>query len=265
MKIRKYLSIYLSYFVQYWKSRLEYRSDFLISGTGQLINTVVQLGFLTLIFTQVESIRGWSFNEMLFLAGFSGSVVFTHNFFLFNIYRLGEEYVVTGDLDRFLLRPLSPLFQIYADSVHDNNLPKLIANLALVVYAGTQLGLVMTPVKWFYALFTFVSGVMTVASIYLLFSSTSFWTGTSKSAIWLIFRLSDFRRYPFGIFGLIIQVALVTVVPLAFASYFPVSYILSKPGYETAKLFSLVSGPVLFAVAWLLWRKGLSEYSSTGS
>ncbi|EHK01027.1 hypothetical protein HRED_10052 [Candidatus Haloredivivus sp. G17] len=58
---------------------------------------------------------------MLFLAGFGGTVIFTQNVFFFNIIRLGEEYLITGDFDRFLVRPLNPLFQDNPHQVRSRN------------------------------------------------------------------------------------------------------------------------------------------------
>lgn len=264
-KLRKYARIYWLYFVQYWKSRLIYKSDFIIGALGQTVSVAVSLAFLTLIFTQIETLQGWTFNEMLFLAGFGGLAVFTHNVFLYNITRLGEDYIVTGDFDRMLLRPLNPLFQIYADNIRDNNVPKVIANIALMAYAANQIGLQITPVKSLYFVTSLISGILVIASIYLFFSTTAFWTGTSRSAVWLIFRLSDFRKYPIEIFGVIIQALLVTLVPLAFASVFPASFILGKEAFRNWQLITPFVGPVFFIGAYSFWKFGLSRYSSTGS
>lgn len=264
-EIRKHLRIYWLYFRQYWKSRLVYRTDFLLGALGQTVSVAVSLAFLTLVFTQIESIQGWTFNEMLFLAGFGGTVVFTNNIFLFNIYRLGEEYILTGDFDRFLLRPLNPLFQIYADDIRDNNLPKVIANIALMVYAGSKIGLTLSLTEIFYLFGSYISGVLVIASVYLLLSTTAFWTGTSRSSMWMFFRVSNFRKYPLEVFGTVIQAILVTLIPLAFASFFPVSYVLGKPGFELAKTVTPIIGPVFFSLAYLFWRYGLGKYSSTGS
>jgi ABC-2 type transport system permease protein len=263
--LKKYARIYYLYFVQYMKSRMIYKTDFVLGASAQLVSTAVSLAFLTLVFTQIENLQGWTFNEMLFLAGFGGTVIFTQNVFFFNIIRLGEEYIIKGKLDRFLVRPLNPLFQVYADSVHDNNMPKVIANLALIFSAGYQIGLNPDLLMITYAAFSMLSGMLVAASIYLLFSSTAFWTGTSRNAVWLIFRLSNFRKYPIDIFALAIQGLLVTLVPLAFASFFPASYILGKEGFEAWKLITPFVGPVFFYMAYRFWKVGLSNYSSTGS
>jgi ABC-2 type transport system permease protein len=225
----------------------------------------VSLAFLTLVFTNITNLQGWTFNEMLFLAGFGGTVLFTHGLFLFNIIRLGEEYILSGDMDRILLRPLNPLFQVYADDVHDNNLPKLIANIALLIYASSQIGLNFSLIQTLYAGFSMVSGLMVTASIYLFFSTTAFWTGTSQSAVWMIFRVSNFRKYPLEIFTVAIQALLVTLVPLAFASYFPASFLLGKEGFTSWKIATPFVGPIFYYSAYKFWKYGLSKYSSTGS
>lgn len=189
-----------------------------------------------------------------------------HHVFFLNIYSLGERYIVQGRLDRFLVRPLNPLFQVYADNVSDDNLSKLLANIGILIYASGQLGVqILTPVKIVYGVVAVVSGVLVFASVYLTFATTAFWTGKSKAAIWILFRLSDFRRYPFGIYMLPVQVLLTTLVPIAFATFFPATYFLERGTWGAWQMVSLAAGPVLFLLAYRFWRLGLSNYSSTGS
>ena len=262
---RKHLSIYWLYFRQYWKSRLVYKTDFVLGFTAQAISLVMSLAFLTLIFTRVESINGWSFNEMLLLAGIGGFVMNLHHVFLFNVYRLGSKFVVRGKLDRLLLRPLNPLFQVYADDVSDNNISKLVANAALIVYASSQLAIQIGLTQLLYGFLAILSGVLVFAGVFLIFSTTAFWTGKSRSAMWLVFQISDFRKYPYSIYQLPVQALLVTLVPLAFASFFPATYFLGKPGWQKWQTASLVAGPVFYFLAYRFWLFGLSRYNSTGS
>jgi len=263
--LKKYLSIYWYYFKQYWKTRLVYKGDFAVGFIAQLVNLGASLAFLTLLFTQVDSINGWSFNEMLFLAGIGGFIMNFHHIFLFNMFSL-EDYVVEGKMDRFLVRPLSPLFQVYSDKVSDNNLSKLIANSALITYSANQLGLqLLTVSNLIYGAAFLISGVLVFAAAYMAFAATSFWTGKSRSAIWLIFRLSEYRRYPYSIYSTAIQIVLVTLIPIAFASFFPATYFLGREGWRTWQLASIAAGPVLFLFSYRFWKIGLSNYSSTGS
>ncbi len=263
--LRKYLSIYSMYFKQYWKTRLIYKTDFLVGLTAQLVNLGTSLAFLTLLFTQVDSINGWTFNEMLFLAGVGGVIMNTHHIFLFNMYNL-EEYIVEGKFDRFLVRPLSPLFQVYSDDVSDNNLSKLIVNIALIAYASNRIGMnILTAENIVYGSLALLSGVLVFAATYMYFATTAFWTGKSRSAIYLIFLLSDYRRYPYGIYSLPIQAVLITLIPIAFASFFPATFFLGRESWLTWQLASIIAGPVLFTLSLTFWKTGVSNYSSTGS
>jgi len=242
-----------------------YKKDFVLGMAAQLVSMTTALAFLTLVFTQVNSIQGWSFNELLLLAGFSGFVMNLHHIFLFNIYRLGEDYIVKGGMDRLLLRPLNPLFQLYADDVSDNNVSKFIANGALIIYSSIQIGLEVGLVNLLGGIGFIFSGVLVFAAAFLAFATTAFWTGKSDAAIWLIFQLSDFRKYPYNIYGTAIKVLLVSLVPIAFASFFPVTFLLEKQGWKFWQVISLVAGPVFYFMAYKFWKYGLSQYSSTGS
>ncbi|MDY6770602.1 MAG: ABC-2 family transporter protein [Candidatus Nanohaloarchaea archaeon] len=265
-EFRRYLRIYTLFFRQFMKTRLVYKTDFLLGFFGQAISLGSSLAFLTLLFTQVQTIHGWTFPEMLFLAGLGGVIMNLHHIFLFNIFNLGKWYIVKGRFDRFLVRPLNPLFHVYADRVSDDNISKFIVNIILVVYAAGQLSVpLFTPVKLVYGFFALVSGVLVFAAIYLVFATTAFWTGKSQSAIWLIFQLSDYRRYPFGIYAVPIQIILTTAIPIAFASFFPATFFLQKGGWGIWQLVALVAGPVLYLLAYRFWLFGLSHYSSTGT
>jgi len=202
---------------------------------------------------------------MLLLAGVGGFIMNLHHIFLFNIYRLGETFIVKGKLDRLLLRPLNPLFQVYADDVSDNNISKFIVNAALIVYASSKLSLKLGIIDLIYALAALTSGILIFAGIYLIFATTAFWTGKSKSAMWLVFQMTDFRKYPYSIYQTPIQVILITMIPLAFASFFPTTFFLDRESWRVWQIASIFIGPVFYLIAYRFWKYGLSKYSSTGS
>ena len=263
--LKKHLLIYRKFFVTYMKSRLVYKTDFILGLVSQTINLSISLAFLTLIFTQVESIQGWTFNEMLFLAGFGGVVLNLHHVFFFRLYSLGKDHILSGTMDRFLVRPLNPLYQVFASGISDDNISKLIANFALLLYASSQIGIEFGIVKLVYGILAVISGVLIIGGIFLLLSTTAFWTGRSREVFWLFFRISDFRKYPFGIYNSAMQIILVTLIPIAFAAFFPATYFLQKGQWAEAQLIALVAGPVFYLLAYQFWKFGLSNYSSTGS
>ncbi len=263
--VKKHLSVYISFFRMYMKSRLIYKTDFVLGFTSQLINLIFSVAFLTLIFTQVQAIDGWSFNEILLLAGVGGVILNLHHIFFFGLYTLGRDYIVSGRFDRFRVRPLNTLFQVYASHVGDDNLSKFLANIALIIYASIQLGISISIFTVIYGSIALVSGVMVIMAIFLGLATTAFWTGRSRAVFWLFFRISDFRKYPYGIYFDSVKILLVTIIPIAFMSYFPTAFILGREDYYYLQLFTLLAGPVFFLITYRFWKAGLRRYSSTGS
>lgn len=264
--VDRYAGIYWQYFVQYWKSRLVYKGDFLLGVVSQAISLAGSLAFLGLLFTQVDNINGWTFHEMLLLAGVGGFIMNLHHLFLFEIYRLGQDFVVEGGMDRVLVRPLNPLFQVYASGVSDNNLSKFLVNIALIGYAIQHISMpIVTPANLLYFAAATVSGVLVFAAIYLVFATTAFWTGRSDAALWFIFQITDFRKYPYDIYSAGIRILLVTAIPLAFASFFPTTFLLDLTQWRQWQLLTLLAGPIFYILAYQFWKVGLGNYSSTGS
>ncbi len=264
-EVKRHLRVYWKFIKVFLKSRLIYPKDTILGLFSQLIALAASLGFLTLIFTQVESLQGWSFNEMLLLAGVGGLILNIHHVFFFALYELGDKYIINGKFDRLKLRPLNLLFQVYSGYMAYDNLSKAVANLALVVYAVVNLSIEFGIVQVVYFLTAVVNGVMVIASMFVVLSTTAFWTGRSKSVFWMFFNVSDFRKYPFDIYGNAVKILLLTAFPLAFMSYLPTAFLLGEQSYETLQLATLVSGPVFFLLAYQFWRLGVKKYSSTGS
>ena len=63
--------LFALYFAQYAKARLEYRLDFFSSVFASFLGTLASFGFLLIVFSRVPAVKGWSFEEMVFLYGFS--------------------------------------------------------------------------------------------------------------------------------------------------------------------------------------------------
>ena len=262
---KKHWVVYKKFFFMYMKSRLIYKADFVLGFTSQLISLIFTVAFLSLLFTQVENIQGWTFNEILLLAGFSGMILNLHHVFFFAPYRLGEDYIISGRMDRYFVRPLNMLFQVFARYLSDDNISKLLANIVMIVYAWNQIGLTLGPLKVLYGAAAIVSGVMVIGAIFITFGTTAFWTGRSQAVFWLFFRISDFRKYPYSIFSQPIKILLVTLVPIAFTSFFPTTYLLDMTQWRPWQLATLVVGPIFYLAAYQFWKYGLSNYSSTGS
>ena len=74
------------YFAQYAKARLEYRLDFFSSVLASFLGTLASFGFLLIVFSRVPAVKGWTFEEMVFLYGFSLVPLGIFNVLSWNLY-----------------------------------------------------------------------------------------------------------------------------------------------------------------------------------
>ena len=104
--------LFALYFAQYAKARLEYRLDFFSSVFASFLGTLASFGFLLIVFSRVPAVKGWSFEEMVFLYGFSLIPLGIFNVLSWNLYMFPDRYLIEGRFDRVLLRPVSSVFQV---------------------------------------------------------------------------------------------------------------------------------------------------------
>ena len=78
--------------------RLAYRVDFMVDLGANLFAIGVQLATLTVLFSKVDALRGWSFEQVLFIYGFSLLPLGLFNLVSINLYRFAEHYIADGNL-----------------------------------------------------------------------------------------------------------------------------------------------------------------------
>jgi len=265
-EVKHHWQVYRSFFIAFVKTKLIYKTDFILGTLNQLVSLTASVAFIGLIFTQIESLNGWSIYELLFLAGVSRLILNVHGFFGFGPFSLGEHYIVRGRLDRFKVRPLNVLFQVYGSYVQTHAFSDIVASIFLIAYTLPYLGVtVITPLNMVYFLFAVVSGVLTIGAVFLAFASTGFWTGRTESLFQIFFDLASFRKYPLTIYSAPLKAFFTVLFPVAFASFYPVTFLLGKESSAFLEFTTLFVGPVFYLGAYGFWRYGLSKYSSTGS
>jgi ABC-2 type transport system permease protein len=126
------LRLFLLYFAQYAKVRLAYKADFLIAFFSSMTATVLAFGFVLVLFSKIPRLQDWSFNEVMFLYGFSLIPLGFFNVVSWNLYEFGEIYVIEGKFDRVLLRPVSTLFQVIFEKFRLESLQEVVTGCVVV-------------------------------------------------------------------------------------------------------------------------------------
>ena len=145
-KMRYYASVAALSIRQSIQSRLEY--PFML--TGHVLANCIQwvVGFATIKFVvdQFGSIGGWGYESLAFLYGMS---VLSHGLavvFFIQTWGLGY-WMIDGEFDRFLLRPMNLIFQFLFDDFNLIGFTDILPGLMVFIYGCTKVSLPLTLTK----------------------------------------------------------------------------------------------------------------------
>jgi ABC-2 type transport system permease protein len=263
--MKRHLKLFALYFAQYSKVRLAYKGDFFIAFFSSMAATVVGFGFVLVLFTKIPRLQGWSFDEILFLYAFSLIPLGFFNVVSWNLYEFGDIYIIQGKFDRILLRPIDSLFQVLSEKFRIESLQEVVTGVWVLAVASRHLGYRWTPSDYLWFPLMVLSGAMIYLAVFLILTAVSFWFEDRVGIVPPVFNMLTFGRYPLTIYSVFIQFLLSWIVPFGFASFYPSAHFLHRVQFET--YFHLVPAVALsfFALACLVWNRGVQNYSSTGS
>lgn len=263
--MKRYLRLFVQYFVQYCKVRLAYKADFFISVASTLVATVFGLALVFLLFRRAPEIAGWTFDEILFLYGFGLIPLALFNMVSVNLYFFGQLYIVEGKFDRVLLRPVHSLFQVMSEQFRLEAVSDALVGLALVVHAASKIGLVLSPMQWAIAVGAALCGFAIYLGVFLILTCVSFWAEDRVGVIPPVYNMLTFGRYPLDIYNPLIRFLLSWVIPFGFAAFYPSAKLLGHSEYDQVFLALPLVAALSLVIAILLWNRGVQNYSSTGS
>ncbi len=261
------LYIYGLYFLQFFKARMSYRGDFIASLLTSVVVSVSGMLFVFFLIDgeTVKSLKGWGRAEVLFIYGYSFLATALFSTVAPNLYGFGDKYVIQGQFDRVLLRPLSTLPQVLFDSFNLESLGNLIVGGLILNYAKDLLAISFSPLDWLWLVVSAFSGAVILLSVFVILSASSFLFEDRLGISAPFFNLLNFARYPIAIFNRTIQLVLSFVIPFAFVAFYPATHFFSRGGYESYCYATPLVAVIFAALAYYSWNFGVSRYSSTGS
>jgi len=248
------------------KTWSEYRMDFFIGITAVLVSNLTSIVLFWIIFSHVTTINNWTLDQMFFLLGlYFTSLGLWHVFLQGPMPHRIERYIVNGELDGLLLRPVNTLSLLILSKIDDDGIGDLIAGLLLLLYASNALSIVWSVQNIVLIISTVLGSVLIIFSLMLLLTSAGFWVIKSSILTNLLYPIMRFIEFPLEIYNPFIIFILTFVLPLGFINYYPAQLFLSKGSITFASYLTLFVGIVFFSIAYKLWKFGLKNYSSTGS
>lgn len=261
------MGIYLAYFARFIQARLSYKWDLIAELVATLVVTVTGLLFIVLLLDgeTITNLRGWTREEILFIYGYSLLPTALFNVIGPNLYQFGDKYVIQGQYDRVLLRPLNGTLQVLFESFNLESVANFAVGLAVVSYASLQLGLSFGFLDLVWLLVSSISGAVILLSVFVILASASFHFEDRLGIAPPFYNLIMFGRYPLPIFNHLVQFILTWVVPFAFAAFYPATHFIGRSEFRVLCYASPLMAVASATVAAACWRWGESRYSSTGN
>ncbi|NLK94572.1 MAG: multidrug ABC transporter permease [Clostridiales bacterium] len=263
--MKRYIKLYKRFLQQYIKSLMEYRVDFVLGLIGFILVQMAGVVFIQLIFNSIPSLQGWSFYEILFIYGIAQIPRGIDHVFTDYLWIFSWKTIAKGEFDRYLLRPINPLFQVISESFQPDGFGEIIIGTVLVIYSSFHLGISFGIIQILSFIVIMISATIIYTSIKLATTSIAFWVKFSQSYIFMAYSISGFAKYPIGIFPKGVKIVLIGIIPFAFTGYYPGAYLLGRESFFMGVVMTAIISIIAFIVAYNIWLKGIKVYESAGN
>ncbi|WP_245856092.1 ABC transporter permease [Paenibacillus rigui] len=248
------------------RSRMQYKFNFWLSTLLAAIVNLMDFALISIILWKFGSLKGWSIYEIGYLYGTIMLSKAIYRSFANDVHHL-EKYLVSGDLDQLLIRPIPLLLALMAQNFRVMFGEYIQGGIILVLCMKTMLSTGQID-GW---AIPQTIAVILIGSVILF----AIGLGTATFGFWIT-RVSDLQnvtedaartavQYPMELYPGWLRGILLTLIPVGIANYVPALYVLRDEfGWW------LLPATTLFAAVflWLMlqfWKLGMTRYQSTGS
>jgi len=263
--MKKYIKLYGKFVSQYLKFMMQSKVNFFIGFFGFLTTQATGIAFLYLVFQNIPSLNGWSYYEILFIYGFAQLPRGIDHLFTDYIWMMGMRVVVRGEFDRYLLRPINPLFHLISERFQPDAFGELAVGTVITSIAAAKLGIKLSFGKIIIFLVLILAGAVIYTAIKLFFATLAFWIKNSLPIMNLVYSMSDFAKYPNSIYSKFVQGVITIIIPFAFTAFIPASYFTGKTSLALALGGTVSVAIVSFSIAYAFWLYGIKSYESAGN
>lgn len=247
--------------------KLQYKADFLVGMLSVLILNAVNISLIGILVYNFNMLGGWGIWDLMFLYSFWMLSRAFYGIF-FNHFWDFEGMIVSGEFDKYLVRPMSPFLQLLGKDINYSGVGDLLIGIAGFILVKVQLGLSWGVAGWLYFIICVISGGLIQVAINWLGASLCFWTTRSRAAMSIAEQFTVLmQQYPVGIFGKYFQVFVTCFLPVAFINYYPSVIFLGKAGENIPiwQYFAPLVALTMLLISSVVWMAGIKRYAGTGS
>ena len=258
---------YFRLIIRYTKLSIEDLRQFPFEILMKIIALSFQVLFIWLFWTSITNLgvsyTNWNKYEIFILTG-CGTISSSVSQLTFG-FRDIEEVILTGDLDKFLMRPVNLIFSIMAEKFFIFwVVAEFIVGLAIILVAKIAGNIALHNIVP--ALILIFFGTFALRFMYGTISILCFWVGRISSLRDIIFSIDIAKDYPIDIFNTTMINLLTYVFPISLLATYPAKILLGKVDNV---LYIIIISIMLFVFWFIIFRivlkRALLKYQSTGS
>lgn len=264
-KIIYYIDLFFTFIKLYFKRIMMYKLDFWLGVIPLVLTQVIQLFFINIVFLNVESIKGWNINQVLLLYSFFIISSGLENVIFYSLTQL-KTYIFQGILDTVLIKPINEIFYIIIQEFNYYAIGQVFFGVIMLIYAINSLNLTVTIKSVFLIIYFILIATIILAAITLTSVSFFLITEGTFSPLNIVISLQQFLKYPITIFNKSIQCILTFIIPLAFVSFIPATYLLNKDVSAFKICFlELIVACVISCIGIFIFYTGIKKYKGVGN
>ena len=265
MNLKRHLNLYAALWKNSVAREMSFKGNFILWILVEILWFGLQLSFVTVVYSQTESVGTWTKWQMVLLVGASNFIQQIYQaFFLTNCTNLSE-LVRTGKMDFLLLLPVNTRFLVSLRVVDLGAFVNAVFGLCVMIFAATKLSLhpTVTQIAGFSALC--VVGILIHYSLMFILATISFWTVRAQGIVWGYYNLFNIARMPDEAFRGAFKAVFTFALPVLLVSNVPVRVLADKVNSPWSWLLLVGVGLGWAAVSEWFWRMSVRRYTSASS
>ncbi len=265
MNLKRYLTIYAALWRNSVTREMSFKGNFILWIVVELLWFALQLCFVSVIFSQTNSVGTWTQWQMVLLVGASNFIqqVF-QAFFLVNCTNLSE-LVRTGKMDFLLLLPINTRFIVSLRQVDLGGFVNALFAIAVMLYASSKLDLHPTFAQLAgFGILCFV-GILIHYSLMFMLAAISFWTVRAQGIVYGYYNLFNIARMPDDAFRGAFKAAFTFALPVLLVTNVPVRVLADKATSPVSWLVLLGLCAFWAFVSQKFWQISVRRYTSASS
>ncbi len=243
---------------------MEFRLHYALQVLVDIVWCAVQIGFFEVMFMYTPAFAGLSRSEAylflgtLFIVDSLNMMLVASNFWHF------PRHVNTGELDFFLLKPVSPLFLSYFRFINTASMVNVGVSIIIFIIGLMMHDQSISILQWIAWFMGLLCGSLILFSLEAIVGSMSFFFVNASGVQSIFYALYQIAMRPDGIYHPMMRRIFITIFPLSLIASVPSSMLFNSASIEMFGIMILMSIIMAFA-SMRFFSYSLQRYNGASS